>query len=80
MFSPSAPHSLALHPRKDIVVTGSDDRLWKMWAFPNGNIIMKGEGHTDWLSGCCFHPRLAKIVLKTSNNPFWESICLLCLS
>ncbi|XP_053139330.1 sperm-associated antigen 16 protein isoform X6 [Hemicordylus capensis] len=47
---------LALHPRKDIVVTGSDDRLWKMWAFPNGNIIMKGEGHTDWLSGCCFHP------------------------
>ncbi|XP_050772122.1 sperm-associated antigen 16 protein isoform X2 [Gopherus flavomarginatus] len=47
---------LALHPRKDIVVTASDDRLWKMWAFPNGNIIMTGEGHTDWLSGCCFHP------------------------
>ncbi|XP_026528922.1 sperm-associated antigen 16 protein [Notechis scutatus] len=47
---------LALHPRKDIVVTGSDDHLWKMWAFPNGNIILKGEGHTDWLSGCCFHP------------------------
>ncbi|XP_034289475.1 sperm-associated antigen 16 protein isoform X5 [Pantherophis guttatus] len=47
---------LALHPRKDIIVTGSDDRLWKMWAFPNGNIIVKGEGHTDWLSGCCFHP------------------------
>ncbi|XP_070588317.1 sperm-associated antigen 16 protein isoform X23 [Erythrolamprus reginae] len=47
---------LALHPRKDILVTGSDDRLWKMWAFPNGNIIVKGEGHTDWLSGCCFHP------------------------
>nr|XP_032655926.1 sperm-associated antigen 16 protein isoform X2 [Chelonoidis abingdonii] len=47
---------LALHPRKDIVVTASDDRLWKMWAFPNGNIIMTGEGHTDWLSACCFHP------------------------
>ncbi|XP_048340807.1 sperm-associated antigen 16 protein [Sphaerodactylus townsendi] len=51
-----AVSSLALHPRKDIVVTASDDRLWKMWAFPSGNIIMKGEGHTDWLSGCCFHP------------------------
>uniref|UniRef100_A0A803STB2 Sperm associated antigen 16 n=1 Tax=Anolis carolinensis TaxID=28377 RepID=A0A803STB2_ANOCA len=60
-------HSLALHPRKDIVVTGSDDRLWKMWAFPNGNIIMKGEGHTDWLSGCCFHPRLVKTALTSKS-------------
>ncbi|KFP86226.1 Sperm-associated antigen 16 protein, partial [Apaloderma vittatum] len=40
-----------------IVVTGSDDHLWKMWALPDGNIIVTGEGHTDWLWGCCFHPR-----------------------
>nr|XP_034994797.1 sperm-associated antigen 16 protein isoform X2 [Zootoca vivipara] len=58
---------LALHPRKDIVVTGSDDRLWKMWAFPNGNIIMKGEGHTDWLSGCCFHPSGTKLVTSSGD-------------
>ncbi|XP_068803983.1 sperm-associated antigen 16 protein isoform X4 [Struthio camelus] len=51
-----AVNCLALHPRKSIVATGSDDRLWKIWGFPNGNIIMTGEGHTDWLSGCCFHP------------------------
>ncbi|XP_015263253.1 PREDICTED: sperm-associated antigen 16 protein, partial [Gekko japonicus] len=68
---------LALHPRKDIVVTGSDDRLWKMWAFPNGNIIMKGEGHTDWLSGCCFHPSLAlhprkDIVVTGSDDRLWK--------
>ncbi|NXK86104.1 SPG16 protein, partial [Formicarius rufipectus] len=53
---------LALHPRKDIVVTGSDDHLWKMWALPDGNILMTGEGHTDWLSGCCFRPRLVQRV------------------
>ncbi|XP_042302588.1 sperm-associated antigen 16 protein isoform X1 [Sceloporus undulatus] len=59
---------LALHPRKDIVVTGSDDRLWKMWAFPNGNIIMKGEGHTDWLSGCCFHPSGTKLATSSGDT------------
>ncbi|KAE8580528.1 hypothetical protein XENTR_v10024450 [Xenopus tropicalis] len=47
---------MALHPRKEILVTTSDDRLWKMWDIPSGNIIMTGEGHTDWLAGCCFHP------------------------
>ncbi|NXN47937.1 SPG16 protein, partial [Rhinoptilus africanus] len=47
---------LALHPQKDVVVTGSDDHRWKMWALPDGNIFGTGEGHTDWLSGCCFHP------------------------
>ncbi|XP_072902559.1 sperm-associated antigen 16 protein isoform X1 [Hemitrygon akajei] len=47
---------LALHPRKQILVTGSDERLWKMWSIPNGDIIMTGEGHSDWLSSCCFHP------------------------
>ncbi|XP_032880205.1 sperm-associated antigen 16 protein [Amblyraja radiata] len=46
---------LALHPRKQILITGSDERLWKMWSIPNGDIIMTGEGHSDWLSGCCFH-------------------------
>ncbi|KAH1185117.1 hypothetical protein KIL84_013058, partial [Mauremys mutica] len=59
---------LALHPRKDIVVTASDDRLWKMWAFPNGNIIMTGEGHTDWLSGCCFHPSGTKLVTSSGDT------------
>ncbi|XP_071418497.1 sperm-associated antigen 16 protein isoform X2 [Pithys albifrons albifrons] len=47
---------LALHPRKDLAVTGSDDHLWKLWAVPAGNILLTGAGHTDWLSGCCFRP------------------------
>ncbi|CAF1276552.1 unnamed protein product [Didymodactylos carnosus] len=45
-----------IHPRKHVVVTVSDDRTWRMWAIPEGDMIMKGEGHTDWVSGCDFHP------------------------
>ncbi|KAM9287324.1 sperm-associated antigen 16 protein [Morus bassanus] len=59
---------LALHPRKDVVVTGSDDHLWKMWALPDGNIIMTGEGHTDWLSGCCFHPSGTQLVTSSGDT------------
>ncbi|KAM6260804.1 LOW QUALITY PROTEIN: sperm-associated antigen 16 protein [Spheniscus humboldti] len=59
---------LALHPQKDIVVTGSDDHLWKMWALPDGNIIMTGEGHTDWLSGCCFHPSGTQLVTSSGDT------------
>lgn len=47
---------LALHPRKQILATSSDDNTWKMWAVPGGDIIMTGEGHTDWVSECDFHP------------------------
>ncbi|XP_066502685.1 sperm-associated antigen 16 protein [Hoplias malabaricus] len=47
---------LALHPRKIIVASTSDDHLWRLWAMPEGEMIMTGEGHTDWLSSCSFHP------------------------
>ncbi|XP_057268354.1 sperm-associated antigen 16 protein [Pezoporus wallicus] len=59
---------LALHPRKDIVVTGSDDHLWKMWALPDGNTIMTGEGHTDWLSGCCFNPSGTQLITSSGDT------------
>ncbi|NXO53376.1 SPG16 protein, partial [Aramus guarauna] len=59
---------LALHPQKDIIVTGSDDHLWKMWAFPDGNIIMTDEGHTDWLLGCCFHPSGTQLVTSSGET------------
>eukprot|EP00884_Botryococcus_braunii_P015050 jgi/Botrbrau1/23546/Bobra.0141s0017.1 len=49
--------ALAMHPRKPIVVTASDDHTWKMWNVPRGDLIMCGEGHSDWLSGVDFHPQ-----------------------
>ncbi|KFO84201.1 Sperm-associated antigen 16 protein, partial [Buceros rhinoceros silvestris] len=50
------------------VVTGSNIHLWKMWALPDGNIIMTGEGHTDWLSGCCFHPSGTQLVTSRGDT------------
>ncbi|KAF4079136.1 hypothetical protein AMELA_G00189690 [Ameiurus melas] len=47
---------LALHPRKLLVASASDDHLWSLWGMPEGEMIMTGEGHTDWLSSCSFHP------------------------
>ncbi|MBN3304155.1 SPG16 protein, partial [Amia calva] len=76
--------SLAMHPRKQIIVTASDDRLWKMWGFPNGEIIMTGEGHSDWLSGCCFHPDGSKLATSSGDTTvrvwdFSKAECMLTL-
>ena len=48
---------LAYNPKKAIVATGSDDTTWKMWTVPNGDLIMSGEGHLDWIGGLAFNPR-----------------------
>ncbi|XP_071418496.1 sperm-associated antigen 16 protein isoform X1 [Pithys albifrons albifrons] len=65
---------LALHPRKDLAVTGSDDHLWKLWAVPAGNILLTGAGHTDWLSGCCFRPSGTQLVTSSGDCTvrLWE--------
>lgn len=36
--------------------TASDDSTWKLWGLPDGDIIMSGEGHTDWVAALDFHP------------------------
>ncbi|XP_056352688.1 sperm-associated antigen 16 protein isoform X1 [Oenanthe melanoleuca] len=59
---------LALHPRKKIVLSGGDDRLWKTWGFPDGNILLTGEGHTDYLSGCCFRPSGTQLVTSSGDS------------
>lgn len=48
---------LAYNPKKDILATGSDDTTWKLWSVPNGDLIMSGEGHQDWIGGVSFHPK-----------------------
>jgi len=48
--------SVALHPEKQVLATASDDRTWKLRSVPEGELILTGHGHTDWVSGCDFHP------------------------
>nr|BAB30201.1 unnamed protein product [Mus musculus] len=50
---------IVMHPCRDYLISCSEDRLWKMVGLPQGNVLLTGSGHTDWLSGCCFHPRLS---------------------
>ncbi|KAL9966119.1 hypothetical protein ACROYT_G024139 [Oculina patagonica] len=59
---------LALHPRKQVLATVSDDWSWKMWAVPSGDIIMTGEGHKDWLSDCDFHPGGARLATSSGDG------------
>eukprot|EP00918_Siedleckia_nematoides_P064680 GHVU01140636.1.p1 GENE.GHVU01140636.1~~GHVU01140636.1.p1 ORF type:complete len:603 (+),score=65.99 GHVU01140636.1:232-1809(+) len=65
------PHpisSVALHPRKQILATTSDDHTWKMWAIPGGDVIMTGAGHTDWVSDCDFHPSGARLATTSGDT------------
>lgn len=50
-------YSIAIHPTKSVVATGSDDHTWRIWAIPSGEHIMTGEGHNDWISSVQFSPR-----------------------
>lgn len=47
---------MALHAKKQIVATASDDCTWKIWNLENQENIMTGEGHKDWISAVDFHP------------------------
>ncbi|XP_036174429.1 sperm-associated antigen 16 protein [Myotis myotis] len=47
---------IVMHPSKDILISCSEDRLWKAVTLPKGNVLLTGTGHNDWLSNCCFHP------------------------
>ena len=48
--------SVDFNPKKAIIGTASDDKTWKLWKFPTGELLMHGEGHKDWISCISFHP------------------------
>lgn len=48
--------SVDFHPKKAIIGTSSDDKTWKLWKYPTGELLMHAEGHKDWISSLSFHP------------------------
>jgi hypothetical protein len=58
---------IAFHPKIPVVATVSDDHTWKMWSLPEGQLVLSGEGHKDWVSGIAFHPR-GSLVATTSGD------------
>ncbi|XP_033976146.1 sperm-associated antigen 16 protein [Trematomus bernacchii] len=62
-----------LHPRKLIVASASDDRSWRLWLLQAhgekvGQMVLTGEGHSDWLSGCSFHPDGGKLATTSGDS------------
>jgi hypothetical protein len=77
--------ALALHPKKSIVATASDDHTWKMWSIPNGELILTGEGHKSWVSCIDFHPKAATLATSSGDGTvklwdFAKSKCVATLS
>jgi len=60
--------SLAYHPQKDILLTGSDDTTWKLWSVPNGDLLVSGEGHHDFIGGVCFHPKTNYVATASGDG------------
>jgi len=54
--------AVALSPVAPVLATAGDDEAWKVWALPRGDLVMVGEGHSDWLSSCDFHPSSATLL------------------
>eukprot|EP00960_Hanusia_phi_P008982 258895-Hanusia_phi.AAC.1 len=73
--------AVALHPKKSIIATASDDNTWKMWSVPGGELVLTGEGHKSWVSGIDFHPKAAQLATSSGDGTvklwdFSKSKCL----
>lgn len=66
--------SCAFHPKKSIFATASDDETWRLWTFPDCDLVMSGEGHTSWLSGLHFHPHGSHLATSSGDGTvkIWE--------
>ena len=69
---------MALHQRKQIVATASDDCTWKIWNMETSENIMTGEGHRDWISAIDFHPAGSHLVTSGSDRciKLWDFMIL----
>ncbi|TPX31721.1 hypothetical protein SmJEL517_g04996 [Synchytrium microbalum] len=63
-----AVSAVKFHPKKMIFATVSDDKTWKMWSFPSGELIMSGRGHRDWIGCLDFHPKGAHLATASGDS------------
>ena len=58
----------ALHPKKPVVATSSDDGTWRLMSLPQGELIMSGEGHKDWIAGIAMHPKGTMVATASGDK------------
>jgi WD40 repeat protein len=59
---------IAIHPRKPVLATVSDDHTWKLWSLNKPELIFSGMGHSDWVSGCAFHPKGSYLATTSGDH------------
>nr|XP_061837039.1 sperm-associated antigen 16 protein-like [Nerophis lumbriciformis] len=77
---------ISLHPHRNFLASAGDDCSWKLWALPTstekvGQLVLTGEGHSDWLSGCSFHPGGSKLATTSGDTTvrLWDFSCGRCV-
>ena len=72
---------MAMHPKKSIVATASDDLTWKIWTLPHGELIMSGEGHKDWVANLDFHPKGTHLATCSGDSTvkIWDFLKAQCV-
>eukprot|EP01063_Lacrimia_lanifica_P035314 TRINITY_DN6700_c4_g1_i1.p1 TRINITY_DN6700_c4_g1~~TRINITY_DN6700_c4_g1_i1.p1 ORF type:complete len:591 (+),score=267.25 TRINITY_DN6700_c4_g1_i1:56-1774(+) len=73
--------AVAVHPKKPVVASASDDAVWKVWAIPSGDLILSGDGHTDWVSGVAFNPRATHVATCSGDKTVkvWDILKASCV-
>jgi len=66
-----AVSSVALHPRKAILSTGSDDNTCKIWMLMNGELLITFQ-MSDWVACTAFHPGGNYVAAGSADN----TVCL----
>lgn len=67
---------MALHSKKQIIATASDDCTWKVWNMESGENLMTGEGHKEWICGVDFHPYGSHLVTSGGDRcvKIWDFV------
>lgn len=59
---------VAVHPKKPVVASSSDDGTWRLMSLPQGELIMSGEGHKDWVAGIAMHPKGTMVATASGDK------------
>lgn len=83
--STAAVGCVAVHPKRRVYATVSDDATWHIWKADGNELLISGRGHTSWISSCCFHSCGAQLATSSADGTvrvwdFLSSKCVLQLS